>query len=59
MKTLGLLVFSLLALFSSAAMAHHSPASMEHLVEHLLLMLAIGLPLFFGFRYLLKRNRRN
>ncbi|MBV2121152.1 MAG: hypothetical protein JAY97_20710 [Candidatus Thiodiazotropha sp. 'RUGA'] len=59
MKTLGLLVFSLLALFSSAAMAHHSPASMEHLVEHLLLMLAIGLPLFFGFRYLLKRNRRD
>ncbi|MBV2091126.1 MAG: hypothetical protein K1566_01360 [Candidatus Thiodiazotropha sp. (ex. Lucinisca nassula)] len=59
MKTLGLLVFSLLALFSSAAMAHHSPASMEHLVEHLLLMLAIGLPLFFGFKYLLKRNRRD
>ena len=59
MKTLGLLVFSLLALFSSAAMAHHSPASMEHLVEHLLLMLAIGLPLFFGFKYLLKRKRRD
>ncbi|MCG8098158.1 MAG: hypothetical protein AB2729_12825 [Candidatus Thiodiazotropha taylori] len=59
MKTLGLLVFSLLALFSSTAMAHHSPASMEHLVEHLLLMLAIGLPLFFGFRYLLKRNRHD
>ncbi|MCG7897470.1 MAG: hypothetical protein N0C88_17840 [Candidatus Thiodiazotropha lotti] len=59
MKNLGLLVFSLLALFSSAAMAHHSPASMEHLVEHLLLMLAIGLPLFFGFKYLLKRNRRD
>ncbi len=58
MKTLGLLIFSLLTLFSSAAPAHHSPASTEHLVEHLLLMLAIGLPLFFGFRHLLKRNRR-
>jgi hypothetical protein len=40
-------------------MAHHGPTSMAHLAEHLLLMLAIGLPLFFGFKYLLSRKKRD
>jgi hypothetical protein len=40
-------------------MAHHGPVSIAHLGEHLLLMLSIGLPLFFTFRYLLNRNKQD
>ncbi|MES9940765.1 MAG: hypothetical protein ABW104_10680 [Candidatus Thiodiazotropha sp. 6PLUC2] len=59
MKNLGMLYLTLLALFSSAAMAHHGPSSTDHFIEHLLLVLAIGLPLFFGFRHLLANKKRD
>lgn len=59
MKTFGTLTLLLLALFSSAAMAHHGPASVNHFIEHLLLMLAIGLPLFYGFRRLLANKKQD
>jgi flagellar biogenesis protein FliO len=59
MKTLGMIHLILLTLFSSAAMAHHGPASIDHFVEHLLLILAIGLPLFYGFKRLLANRKRD
>jgi hypothetical protein len=59
MKTLGMLYFLLLVLFSNAAMAHHGPANLNHFIEHMLLMLAIGLPLFFGIRYLLANSKQD
>ncbi|MES9861727.1 MAG: hypothetical protein ABW157_04945 [Candidatus Thiodiazotropha sp. LLP2] len=59
MKNLGMLYITLLALYSSTAMAHHGPSSIGHLIEHTLIMLAIGIPLFYGFRYLLANKKRD
>jgi hypothetical protein len=59
MKTLGMLYLSLLILFSGSALAHHGPASTGHLIEHLLLILAIGLPLFYGFKRLLTHKKQD
>ena len=59
MKTLGMLYLSLLALFSTAALAHHGPVSTDHLIEHMLLALATGLPLLYGLKRLLSNKRRD
>ena len=59
MKTLGMLSLSLLTLFRTAALAHHGPVSADHLIEHLLLVLAIGLPVLYGFKRLLGNKQRD
>ena len=44
-------------LVASPAMAHVVPESMiQHFAEHLLIAVAIGIPLIYGFLRLLKRS---
>ncbi|MCG7874497.1 MAG: hypothetical protein N0C81_13320 [Candidatus Thiodiazotropha lotti] len=57
MKIRRLVAFTLLTLTAGTAMAHHDTPSVAHLLEHLMLVLAIGLPLFFGIKHLLKSKK--
>ncbi len=57
MKTHLKMVLAATALCATPAMAHVGPQAMDHhLVEHLLIALAIGLPLVYGVSRLLRRS---
>ena len=57
MKTQLKMILAATALCATPAMAHVGPEAMDHhLVEHLLIALAIGLPLVYGLLRLLKRS---
>lgn len=57
MKTRIFSALTLISFHATSAMAHVGPEAPDHhLAEHLLIALAIGLPLVYGLLRLLKRS---
>ena len=57
MKMLHFLLLPTLAFFTTQAAAHVGPEAIElHLIEHLLIAMAIGLPVGYGLFRLLQRS---
>ena len=57
MKHLHLLLLPILTFFTTQATAHVGPEAIDrHLIEHLLIAFAIGLPIGYGFFRLMKRS---
>ncbi len=55
MKVLPVSVFTLSAFYANLAHAHPGPTTAGHLLEHLVLALALGLPAILLLRHLLPR----
>ena len=57
MKLLGSLIIAALAVNATPLMAHTGPAALDqHLFEHIIIALAVGIPLAYGLFKYLKRT---